>query len=151
MRSSANNEVIIAKIDADAETAVAETYGVSSFPQIKCSNPFCAMLMTVFPKGSSKKEPIHYDKGRSEEEFVEFLNENAGTNRVVGGALNDIAGRIVELDELAKKLVAATNEAEMSSVFTEVEKVLAKSNLKYVHLKITNLQIQGCEILCKGV
>ena len=105
--------------------------------------------MTVFPKGSSKKEPVDYDDGRSEEEFVEFLNEKAGTNRLVGGALNDNAGRIVDLDELAKKLSAATNEAEKSSVFTEVEKVLAKVHSKWAPLKITNLQYRDAKYYAK--
>src|SRR5271154_98330 len=88
--------------------------------------PFHAVLILVFPKGSSKKEPVNYEKGRSEKDLVDFLNEKAGTHRLVGGALNDNAGKIVDLDELAKKLAAATTKAEESFVYTELEQVLSK-------------------------
>jgi protein disulfide-isomerase A6 len=88
--------------------------------------PFHVWLTLVFPKGSSKKEPVNYEKGRSEKDLVNFLNEKADKHRLVGGALNDNAGRIVDLDELAKKLVAATTKAEESFVYTELEQVLSK-------------------------
>ena len=48
----------------------------------------------------------------------------AGTHRVAGGSLDDSAGRIGELDELAKKYVAATTEAEREGVFEQVAKVV---------------------------
>jgi protein disulfide-isomerase A6 len=88
--------------------------------------PFHALFTLVFPKGSSKKEPVSYEKGRSEKDLVDFLNEKAGKHRLVGGALNDKAGRIVDLDELAKKLAAATTKAEESFVYTELEQALSK-------------------------
>ena len=82
--------------------------------------------MLVFPKGSSKKEAISYEKGRSEKDFVDYLNEKAGSHRLVGGALSDEAGRIVDLDELAKKLASATTKEEEGYVYTELGQVLAK-------------------------
>ena len=87
--------------------------------------------MVVFPKGSSKKEAVDYEKGRTEKDFVDFLNENAGTHRLVGGALSDKAGRIVDLDELAKKLAAATTKEEEGYVYTELEQVLANHASRY--------------------
>ena len=39
-----------------------------------------------FPKGSS--EPIEYEGERTEQAFVDFLNEKCGTKRAVGGELN---------------------------------------------------------------
>lgn len=87
--------------------------------------------MVVFPKGSSKKEAVDYEKGRTEKDFVDFLNENAGTHRLVGGALSDKAGRIVDLDELAKKLAAATTKGEEGYVYTELEQVLANHASRY--------------------
>ena len=90
------------------------------------------MLTKVFPKGSLKKEPVDYAKGRSENDFVDYLNEIAGTYRLVGGLLNDKAGRIVDLDELVKKLTAATTAVEKSSVYTEVEQVLSKLTSTYL-------------------
>jgi protein disulfide-isomerase A6 len=88
--------------------------------------------LTVFPKGSSKKEAINYEKGRTEKDFVDYLNENAGTHRLVGGALSDKAGRIVDLDELAKKLATATTKEEEGYVYTELEQVLAKLTSRYL-------------------
>jgi protein disulfide-isomerase A6 len=84
-----------------------------------------SLLMEVFPKGSS--EPVNYEKGRTEKDFVDFLNEKAGTHRVVGGELSDNAGRIMDLDQLAKKLAAATNTAEEDDVYTQVETFLAQN------------------------
>lgn len=76
-------------------------YGVSSYPTIK-----------FFGKGKENKEkPIAYNGGRSEQAFVDFLNEKCGTQRAVGGGLNDLAGRIPSLDELAQKFIDATADA----------------------------------------
>jgi len=87
-------------MDADAghNKPVAQMYGVSSYPTIK-----------FFGKGKENKEnPIAYNGGRSEQAFVDFLNEKCGTQRAIGGGLNDLAGRIPSLDELAQKFVDAT-------------------------------------------
>jgi protein disulfide-isomerase A6 len=73
-------QCIVANLDADAEPnrPLAEKYGITSFPTIK-----------FFPKGG---EPIDYKGGRGEADFVQFLNENCGTHRAVGGGLNDQVG-----------------------------------------------------------
>jgi protein disulfide-isomerase A6 len=89
--------------------------------------------MTVFPKGSLK-EPVNYEKGRTEKDLVDFLNEQAGTHRLVGGALSDNAGRIADLDALAEKLVAKTNEAEEETVYAELVEVLARITSEYILL-----------------
>ena len=34
---------------------------------------------------------------------MDYLNEKAGTHRVAGGGLNDQAGRVPELDQVAAK------------------------------------------------
>jgi len=82
--------------------------------------------LLVFPKGSSKKEAVNYEKGRTENDFVDYLNEKADTHRLIGGALSDNAGRIVDLDELAKKLATATTKEEEGFVYTELEQVLPR-------------------------
>ena len=68
---------------------------------------------------------------RTEEGLVNFLNVNAGTHRLPGGALSDSAGRIADLDELAKKLMAATSKEEQGQVYTELETILAKITSRY--------------------
>jgi protein disulfide-isomerase A6 len=122
--------VIIAKIDAEAETKSAETHKISSYPQIKCiSCPYCGNI--VFPKGSSAKEAILYEGGRTEQDLVDYVNRQAGKHRLTGGSLDDTAGRIIDLDELVMKLTAATTEPEKESVHSEVSQFVAKANSKY--------------------
>ncbi|KAI0029709.1 protein disulfide isomerase [Vararia minispora EC-137] len=92
---------VVANVDGDAEKNrdLAMTYSISSFPTIK-----------FFPKGG---EPIDYDGPRTEEAFVEYLNEKCGTHRAVGGTLNDRAGRLPALDELASQFfIAAASERD---------------------------------------
>ncbi|KAF2453233.1 disulfide-isomerase tigA [Lineolata rhizophorae] len=88
--------VLIAKVDAEAPNAkaTASDQGVSSYPTIK-----------FFPRGST--EPEMYEGGRSEADFVAFLNEKAGTRRAVGGGLNTAAGTIEAFDTLVKEVGGA--------------------------------------------
>lgn len=68
----------MANVDGDDKknSALGQKYGVSGFPTIK-----------FFPKDST--EPIDYEGGRTEADFVAFLNEKCGTQRAVGGGLSD--------------------------------------------------------------
>ncbi|KAL7266548.1 hypothetical protein RUND412_010903 [Rhizina undulata] len=112
-------DIVIAKIDADSPNAkaTAEKYGIAGFPTLKW-----------FPKGST--EPIPYDTGRTEAALVEFINTHAGTNRAVGGGLNDKAGRIEKLDEIVKKLVKGDTTA-LEAAITEAKEVVADLSSKY--------------------
>ncbi|KAG0706801.1 protein disulfide isomerase [Suillus ampliporus] len=98
---------VVANIDADAQPnkEIAGRYEVSSFPTIK-----------FFPRGG--KEVEAYEGPRTEQAFVAFLNERCGTQRAVGGGLNDEAGRIAELDTLAQKFLGAAGDAR-DSVYKE--------------------------------
>jgi len=93
---AAEPNVTIAKVDAEAENAkkTAKDQGVSSYPTIK-----------FFPKGSS--EPEAYSGARTEEAFVTFLNEKAGTHRAVGGGLDATAGTIEALNSIVAKFTGA--------------------------------------------
>lgn len=106
-----------------------------------------ALLIIVFPKGKDKKEPVAYEQGRSEQDFVGYLNEKAGTHRVAGGGLTESAGRIVDLDALAGKLSSAISEAEKSSVYTQLEQVLSKLTSAYLTTSFAQLINQRREIL----
>ena len=70
---------MVANVDADDKknSKLAQKYGITGFPTIK------------FFSKDKKDEPEDYDGGRTEEEFVAFLNEKCGTKRAVGGGLND--------------------------------------------------------------
>lgn len=71
-------QCIIANINADdAKNAhISQKYEVTGFPTIK-----------FFSKDN--KEPEDYDGGRTEADIVAYLNEKCGTQRAVGGGLNE--------------------------------------------------------------
>jgi protein disulfide-isomerase A6 len=93
--------VVIAKVDAEAENSkkTASDNGVQSYPTIK-----------FFPKGN--KTPEDYTGGRSEADFVTFINEKAETHRVVGGGLDTAAGTIAMLDTIVTKFTGGTGLSE---------------------------------------
>ncbi|KAK2593022.1 Protein disulfide-isomerase erp38 [Conoideocrella luteorostrata] len=115
--------VVIAKVDAEAANskAVTKDQGVSSYPTIKW-----------FPAGSKTGED--YSGGRSEESLLEFINEKAGTHRVVGGGLDVLAGTIDALDSLVTKF---TGGAKLEDVAAEVKKTAGEYNeeAKYQYAK----------------
>ncbi|WWC70388.1 protein disulfide-isomerase domain [Kwoniella pini CBS 10737] len=91
------SDCVVAQMDADAapNKPVAAKYDVRSFPTIK-----------FFPKGS--KEPIAYQTGRSEQQFIDFLNEHCGTHRSITGLLSETAGKVLTLDTLASNFFTAS-------------------------------------------
>ncbi|KAG0028482.1 hypothetical protein BGZ82_008423 [Podila clonocystis] len=97
--------VVIAKVDATVETVSAAKYGVSGYPTIK-----------YFAADGSV---IEYEGGREEQDFIDFINKRAGTQRAVGGRLSPDAGRIAKLDLLAKKFVQASSDADKKAVSEE--------------------------------
>ncbi|KAK3997623.1 thioredoxin-like protein [Cladorrhinum sp. PSN332] len=111
--------VKIAKVDAESENskATASEYGVTSYPTIK-----------FFPKGSTEAE--EYSGGRSEENFVAFLNEKAGTHRAAGGGVDELAGTFAVLDEIVAKY---TGGGSLSDIADEVKKAAEslKENAQY--------------------
>lgn len=125
---------IVAKLDADADNAVAQKYGVSGYPTIK-----------FFPKGG--KEAEEYTGGRGEQDFINYMNEKCGTHRISGGGLDDEAGRIDAFDSLARDFVrggaderATAQQAASESSGKEADARLKKSADYYVKVmsKITD-------------
>ena len=107
------------ELSVDADDAknrdLATKYGVSSYPTLK-----------FFGRGAeAKAEPEAYTGGRTEKDFVEFLNEKCGTQRAVGGGLTDLAGRLPSLDALAAKFLSSAADLR-SSVYDEA-KALAET------------------------
>lgn len=66
--SRRSDDVIIAKVDADAHRDLAGRFEVRGYPTIKW-----------FPKGSTK--PEDYSGGRSAEDFVQFINDRTGAQQ----------------------------------------------------------------------
>jgi protein disulfide-isomerase A6 len=100
--------VLVAKVDAEADNskATAKDQGVSSYPTIK-----------FFPKGTT--EPEAYEGGRTEGDFVTFLNGKAGTHRTIGGGLDATAGTIEALDALVTKFTGGSSIAEVAAEATK--------------------------------
>jgi protein disulfide-isomerase A6 len=85
---ASESDVVIGKVDATENQALAETYGVTGYPTIK-----------YFPSGSD--EVVDYAKARTLDAFVEFINTEAGTRRNTDGSLARSAGRYPKLDAVA--------------------------------------------------
>ncbi|CAI7582515.1 unnamed protein product [Penicillium bialowiezense] len=116
------SNVVIAKVDAEAENARALTkeQGVTGYPTIK-----------FFPKGST--EPENYSGARSEEAFVKFINQKAGTHRAPGGGLDAAAGTIAVLDKIVSEHVAAQ---KLDKLAVEVKKAAKGLEDKYAEYYI---------------
>jgi protein disulfide-isomerase A6 len=117
-------QCVVANLEADAEknTALAEKYGITSYPTIKffAKVPLFMFEISIWLTISqdNKADPVEYDGERTEESFVDYLNKKCGTHRAVGGGLNEKAGRVEKLDELAAQFVMAARDAR-DSIYTE--------------------------------
>ena len=122
---AAEESVLIAKVDAEAEQskATAKEQGVSSYPTIK-----------YFPRGS--KAPEAYEGGRSEKDFVDFINTKAGTHRMVGGGLDAKAGTIDALDTV----VGSITGGDLASLSEKVKGAATGLKDKYAeyYIKVSN-------------
>lgn len=109
----------IAKVDAEAPNAkaTAQEQGVKSYPTIK-----------FFPKGQDT--PVAYEGGRSEADFIGFLNEKAGTHRAVGGGLDATAGTIDALDAIVGKYIEG-GQSTLASLSKEAQKAAGSLSDKY--------------------
>ncbi|KAJ7756451.1 protein disulfide isomerase [Mycena maculata] len=125
---------IVANVDGDdaKNKDLAKKYGVSSFPTIK-----------FFAKGTT--EPEAYEGGRTEADFVEFLNKKCGTHRAVGGGLSDQAGRHPEFDALASKFFVAVGDAR-ASLLEEASALAASAGVASKHyLRVMEKLVNGTE------
>ena len=126
---AAEPTVLIAKVDAEAANSksTAEAQGVKSYPTIK-----------YFPKGSTT--PQAYEGGRSEKDFVEFLNEHAGTHRAVGGGLDAMAGTVEALDSIVSKFIGG---GALTTVSEEAVKVATGLKDKYAEYYVKVFEKMG--------
>ncbi|GJN35989.1 hypothetical protein PR202_gb24811 [Eleusine coracana subsp. coracana] len=104
--------VVIANLDADKHTDLAEKYGVSGFPTLK-----------FFPKGNKAGED--YDGGRDLDDFVKFINEKCGTSRDSKGQLTSEAGLVASLAPLVKEFLDAADD-KRKEVISKMEEDVAK-------------------------
>ncbi|KAF6982727.1 hypothetical protein CFC21_010736 [Triticum aestivum] len=104
--------VVIANLDADKYTSLAEKYGVSGFPTLK-----------FFPKGNKAGE--EYESGRELDDFVKFINEKSGTSRDSKGQLTSEAGLVASLDALVKEFHSAADD-KRKEILSKIEEEAAK-------------------------
>ena len=111
-----DKDVVIAKIDADKYRDLGSKYGVQGFPTLK-----------FFPRNN--KAGVDYSKGRTESDFVDFINTECGTQRDVSGKLNERAGRIPALDTIAWGYTDP--KADKADLRAKAEEQVAKSSSKF--------------------
>jgi protein disulfide-isomerase A6 len=129
------SDCVVANVDADSELnkPLATKYGVSSYPSL------------MFFSKDNKEEPETYEGGRTEEDFVAYLNEKCDTQRAVGGGLNDKAGRHPTLDDLASRFLDATSEVRQS-ILAEASKVSSEIGTTSKHyLRVMEKLVDGSE------
>ena len=122
--------VLVAKVDAEAPQSkkTADEFDIKSYPTIK-----------FFPKGSSK--PEEYDGGRSEQDFVTFINGKAGTHRTVGGGLDATGGTIAAMDAVVQSILSKRDDLEAG--LAEVKKAAgdvkdqSQSKFAQYYVKVT--------------
>ncbi|EQC36890.1 hypothetical protein SDRG_05719 [Saprolegnia diclina VS20] len=123
--------VVIAKVDATATGDLASKFGVSGYPTIK-----------YFGTGASEAED--YGFGRELQEFVDFVNEKAGTQRTPEGGLLPTAGRVEAID-----VVVGADGGVSKTTLESVEKIV--EGLSGDELKHGNLYVKAIKkILAKG-
>ncbi|KAK9365853.1 thioredoxin-like protein [Lipomyces kononenkoae] len=108
-------DVIIAKMDTTDPAAqlTAQDYDVQGYPTIK-----------FFPKGTV--EPLDYNSGRSVEDFVTYVNSQAGTHRTADGGLDTEAGLDSDFAEVISRLKAISAETSAAAI-EDAKAVAAKS------------------------
>jgi len=122
----------VAHFNADDAAArpISGKYGVSGFPTIKFLAP---------PSKGGAAEA--YQGPRTEEAFLEFLNDKCGTHKLPGGVLSDLAGRIPSLDSLASQFLgpSATRPdlaASASAIASSLAPGAVSSSLSAYYLRI---------------
>jgi len=123
---AAEPNVLIAKVDAEAENAkaTAQEQGVKSYPTIK-----------YFPKGSTTPEP--YEGGRTEQDLLAFMNEKAGTHRMTGGKLDEYGGTIPSLDAIVGRVTGGEGVASLAEELKGVAKDMKDKYAAY-YVKVSD-------------
>jgi len=108
---AAEKNVVIAKVDGDAEPALSSRFGVTGFPTLK-----------FFGK-TSKKEPEAYEHARDLQTLVDYVNTKASTLRTSEGTFLDTVGRVSSLDSIVSQYLATPNAQTISKAESEVSKL----------------------------
>lgn len=130
----------VAKINAEDHSNSSSTFGIKGFPTLK-----------YFPAGSIT--PVDYTGGRTEEDFISFLNEQCGTGRAVGGGIVEGFGTIKDLENLFEQYLKADKEATKAAISTlkttvkELE--LNDKYAKYYGKVVDKIETKGIDYVTK--
>lgn len=144
---------VVAKLDADGHRDVVEGYDIAGFPTIKY---FAA----------DNKEAEDYERGRELADFVKYLNDKCGTQRLPGGKLSPEAGIVKEMNELASRFVtedesredivaeaaevAEEHEDSNASYYVKVMKKVMDKGIEYIQTEYERLErILGGDVSAK--
>lgn len=117
-----SSTIAIAKVDAEANKAIATAHGVTGYPTIKF---FPATSSSSSDSGAAAKPGTEdYKGGRDEASLVSFVNSKTGTQRAPGGGLSASAGTIAALDELVAKYTGEAG-ATLDEITTQVQAAVA--------------------------
>ncbi|KAI8829185.1 thioredoxin-like protein [Chytriomyces cf. hyalinus JEL632] len=135
---------VVANVDATVNQDSASKHDVQGYPTIK-----------FFAAGD--KEGEKYEGGRTEADFVAFLNEKCSADRLIGGGLGSKAGLIHEFTTLvnrfkndkayrtetvaeARKLVKSLAKNPYASYYFKVMEKISKDGEAYLAKEIARLE-----------
>eukprot|EP00835_Amoeboradix_gromovi_P004218 NODE_315_length_11202_cov_0.258849.p6 type:complete len:219 gc:universal NODE_315_length_11202_cov_0.258849:5074-4418(-) len=117
----ANEEdIVLAKINAEDETITAGKYGITGFPTLK-----------FFPKGD--KEPQTFDGKRNEAGIIAYLNKVTGSDRQVGGKLGPTQGTIVLMNNLVEEFSKSKDKKSVIKKTKEAAEMIGTRYAKYYY------------------
>lgn len=127
--------VVVAKVDADKHRELGEKYEVKGFPTIK-----------FFAAGS--KTAQDYNGGRETPDFINFLNDKAGASRTASGLLSDNAGKIASLDKIAAEFAKADSAAR-AKLLKDAENTADKSEAAEIYVRTMKKMMEQSDYATK--
>ncbi|CEO95683.1 hypothetical protein PBRA_004396 [Plasmodiophora brassicae] len=97
------DSVVIANLDATESRDVASKYDIQGYPSIRW-----------FPKDD--KSGVTYDQGRGAEDFVNYVNKEAGTHRRLGGGFTRDAVPSEAIKALVEEFAKAASDKEKNAI-----------------------------------
>lgn len=89
--------MVIADIDADTYKSIGDKFGIKDYPTIKYFAPHSQLAQA-------------YTKGHRIQDFIDFMNDKAGTEIVTDQGIHALTGRDEELDSAAHELMKLMRE-----------------------------------------
>nr|BAN42363.1 protein disulfide isomerase, putative [Entamoeba invadens] len=143
------DDFIMAEVDCTVNTKVCGKYEVHGYPTLKS-----------FPKAT--KTGIAYEGNREVKDFVAYFNTNYGYDRDETGKVGKTAGRIAELDDLAKTFLKAENKEELikkametvgSNYYVKVMKRIVEKGEGYIKTEKERIEkmLSGSNLKAKKV